>query len=107
MSKLEELMKQAQAIQSRVADAQARMASIEAEGVSGGGLVVVRLAGKGDLKGVIIDKSLLKADEAEILEDLIMAAHAAAKAKLDQVMAEETAKMTAGLTLPPGFKLPF
>jgi DNA-binding protein YbaB len=59
------------------------------------------------MKRLVIDKSLLKADEGEILEDLIMAAHAAAKAKLDQKMNEEMQKMTAGLALPPGFKMPF
>lgn len=104
--KMEELLKQAQMMQSKLADAQAKVESLEAEGVSGAGLVRVTLAGKGALKRVKIDPSLLKADEGEILEDLIAAAHADAKSKLDQTMSEEMAKMTAGLSLPPGFKLP-
>ena len=107
MSKLEELMKQAGAMQQKLADAQARVESLEADGVAGGGLVVVTLANKGALKRLVIDKSLLKADEGEILEDLIKAAHAAAKARLDQLMGAEMQKMTAGLALPPGFKMPF
>jgi DNA-binding YbaB/EbfC family protein len=105
--KIEDLMKQAAAMQEKLAGAQARVETLEADGVAGGGLVVVTLHNKGVMKRLVIDKSLLKADEGEILEDLIMAAHAAAKAKLDQKMNEEMQKMTAGLALPPGFKMPF
>ena len=104
---LNKLMQQAQAMQAKLAEAQEKVELLEAQGVSGGGLVVVTLANKGALKSVMIDKSLLKADEGEILEDLLVAAHAAAKARLDQLMSEEMQKMTSGLALPPGFKLPF
>jgi len=107
MVNMMKLMKQAQAMQEKLAGAQARVETLEADGVSGGGLVVVTLHNKGAMKRLVIDKSLLKPDEAEILEDLIIAAHAAAKAKLDQLMGEEMQKMTAGLALPPGFKMPF
>ncbi len=94
-------------MQQKLADLQAKAESVEATGVSGAGLVKVTLQGKGTLKRIQIDPSLLKADEGEILEDLIAAAHASAKAKLDEEMAAETAKLTAGLPLPPGFSLPF
>lgn len=104
---LNKLMQQAQAMQEKLAEAQAKVETLEAQGVSGGGLVVVTLHNKGALKSVMIDKSLLKADEGEILEDLIVAAHAAAKVRLDHLMSEEMQKMSAGLALPPGFKLPF
>ena len=104
---MQELLKQAQMMQAKLADAQAKVESLEAEGVSGAGLVRVTLAGKGALKRVKIDPSLLVPGDVEILEDLIAAAHAAAKAKLDQTMGSEMQKMTSGLNLPPGFKLPF
>ena len=94
-------------MQQKLADLQAKADSVEATGVAGAGLVKVTLQGKGALKRIQIDPSLLKADEGEILVDLIAAAHAAAKTKLDDEMAAETAKLTAGLPLPPGFKLPF
>jgi hypothetical protein len=77
------------------------------EGRSGAGMVVVTLTAKGDLKGIAIDHSLMKADEKEILEDLIVAAHADARAKTEAVMAEKTQGLMGGLQLPPGFKLPF
>lgn len=105
--KIEDLMKQAQLMQAKLADAQFKVEGLEAEGVSGAGLVRITLAGKGMLKRIAIDPSLLKADEGEILEDLIAAAHADAKTKLDNAMSKEMQVMTAGLNLPPGFKLPF
>lgn len=77
------------------------------EGRSGAGMVVITLTAKGDLKGIAIDPSLMKADEKEILEDLIVAAHADARAKTEAVMAEKTQGLMGGLQLPPGFKLPF
>jgi DNA-binding YbaB/EbfC family protein len=107
MSKLDELMKQAQMMQAKLADAQAKVESLEATGVSGAGLVRLTLHGKGALKRISIDPSLMMPGEGEILEDLITAAHADAKAKLDSAMSEEMSKMTSGLALPPGFKLPF
>jgi DNA-binding YbaB/EbfC family protein len=103
---MEEMMKMAQAAQEKMAAAQAKVETLEADGVSGGGLVMVTLC-NGAIKRVFIDKSLLKADEGEVLEDLIMAAHNAAKTKLDQLVAEEMKSVTAGLPIPPGMKLPF
>lgn len=104
--KMEELMKQAAMMQSKLADAQAKVESLEAEGISGAGLVRVTLAGKGALRRIKIDPSLMMPGDGEILEDLIVAAHSDAKAKLDRTMGEEMQKMTSGLSLPPGFKLP-
>ena len=100
------LMKQAQAMQARVEEIQAELERLEVEGVSGGGLVRVTLTAKGALKGLSLDASLLKADEKEILEDLIVAAHADAKAKGEKAMEEKMKAVTAGLPIPPGMKLP-
>lgn len=77
------------------------------EGRSAAGMVVVTLTAKGDLKGIAIDPSLVKSDEKEILEDLIVAAHADARTKTEAVMAQKTQNLMGGLSLPPGFKLPF
>ncbi|MCA0405220.1 MAG: YbaB/EbfC family nucleoid-associated protein [Proteobacteria bacterium] len=77
------------------------------EGRSGAGMVVVTLTAKGDMRGITIDPALIKADEKEILEDLIVAAHADARAKTEAVMAQKTQNLMGGLSLPPGFKLPF
>ncbi len=103
----DEIMKQAQAMQSRMTEMQSGLDHIEIEGRSGGGLLSVVMTGKGDLKRVKIDPSLILAEEAEVLEDLIVAAHRDAKTKLEARMAEEMQKATAGLGLPGGFKLPF
>jgi DNA-binding YbaB/EbfC family protein len=86
---------------------QARVEAMTAEGQSGAGMVVVTLSGKGDLRGVKIDPKLADPDEMEMLQDLLVAAHADAKRKIDAVMAEEMAQATGGLQLPPGMKLPF
>jgi DNA-binding YbaB/EbfC family protein len=86
---------------------QAELESVEVEGVSGGGVVRVTMSGKGDLKGVKIDDSLLKPDEKEIVEDLLVTAHADARRKLEGVMADKMKALTGGLPLPPGLKLPF
>jgi len=75
--------------------------------VAGGGMVSVRLTGKGLMKGLSIDPSMFKEDDVEILEDLIVAAHNDAKAKVETMMAERTKELTAGLPIPPGMKLPF
>lgn len=101
------LMKQAQAMQARLQEAQADMERTEVEGTAGGGLVSVKLTVKGDLKGLSIDPSLLKADEKEIVEDLIVAAHADARKKAEVVAQEKMKAVTGGLPLPPGLKLPF
>lgn len=99
------LMKQAQQLQSKMADMQAELEDLEVEGISGGGLVKVRLNGKGAMKGVEVDPSLLKPDEAEIVEDLIVAAHTEARNKMEQVTAEKMKEVTGGLPLPPGMNL--
>ena len=103
MKDLNELMKQAQAMQQKLQDAQARMADSSAEGTSGGGLVTVALKGPGDITQVRIDDSLMTPGEGEILADLIVAAHADAKRKLDAVNAElmrEAAGPMAGMNIP-------
>ncbi len=97
------LMKQAQAMQGRLQDAQARLAAIEVEGVSGGGMVRVRLKGAGELTGVIFDDSLLRPDEAAILADLMIAAHAEARRKLDERHAEVMREVAGPLAGLPGF----
>jgi nucleoid-associated protein EbfC len=86
---------------------QEEIAAIEASGIAGGGLVEVTLSGKFEMRSLRIDPSLFKEDDVEILEDLILAAHNDAKAKVEQVMQEKTRELTAGLPLPPGMKLPF
>jgi nucleoid-associated protein EbfC len=101
------LMKQAQAMQAKLQEAQAELDHIEVEGVSGGGMVRVTLTAKGAMKGVTIDPTLMKAEEKEIAEDLIVAAHADARAKAERVLEEKMKTMTAGMPLPPGMKLPF
>ncbi len=101
------LMKQAQAMQTRMQEAQAEMERIEVEGQSGGGMVRVTLTVKGAMKGLSIDATLMTPGEGEILEDLVMAAHEDARKKAEQVMEEKMKSITAGLPLPPGMKLPF
>ncbi|GER05801.1 nucleoid-associated protein [Iodidimonas muriae] len=107
MKNLGQMLKQAQQMQQKMADMQQALDAIEVEGHSGGGLVVVRLSAKGDLRNVKIDPSLLKADEGEILEDLIKAAHADAREKAQERSQEEMKKVTGGLNLPEGMQLPF
>ena len=99
------LMKQAQELQSKMADMQAELENMEVEGASGGGLVKVTLNGKGAMRGVTIDPSMLKEDEGEILEDLIVAAHAEARQKMEQATADKMKEVTGGLPLPPGMNL--
>ena len=101
------LMKQAQAMQAKLKEAQADMERTEVQGTAGGGMVTVSLTVKGDLKSVSVDPSLLKADDKEIVEDLIVAAHADARRKAEVVMQEKMKGVTGGLPLPPGMKLPF
>src|SRR4051794_11694278 len=101
------LMKQAGQMQAKMQEMQAELDNIEVEGTAGGGLVTVKLTAKGDMKGVKIDGSLLKPEETEILEDLLVTAHADARRKADAVMQEKMQSMTGGLKLPPGLKLPF
>jgi DNA-binding YbaB/EbfC family protein len=105
MKSFSNMMKQAQELQGRMADLQAEMERAQVEGRSGGGLVVVTMNGKGEMTGIKIDPSLLKPDEAEIVEDLIVAAHTDAKAKVEQLLQEKMQSLTGGLPLPPGMKL--
>ena len=99
------LMKQAQAMQSKMQEVQAEMERLEIEGQSGGGLVRVTLSAKGQLKALAIDGSLLRPDDKEMLEDLIVAAHEDARKKAERLMEEKMKTITAGLPLPPGLKL--
>lgn len=101
------MMKEAQQLQARMAEAQDEIARIEATGTSGGGLVTVTVTGKGEMKGLRIDPSLLKPEEAEIVEDLIIAAFTDARAHVDGLVGERMKAVTGNLPLPPGFKLPF
>jgi nucleoid-associated protein EbfC len=99
------LMKQAAELKSKMEAMQAELDQIEVEGTSGGGLVVVKLSGKGEMKGVKIDPSLIKPEEREIVEDLIVAAHADARRKAEALMQEKMKAVAGGLPLPPGMKL--
>jgi DNA-binding YbaB/EbfC family protein len=101
------LMGKAKEMQAKFQVMQEEIAGIEATGQSGGGLVTVTLSGKFDLKSLKVDTTLMRPDEGEILEDLIVAAHNDAKAKVEALMQEKTRELTAGLQLPPGMKLPF
>jgi DNA-binding YbaB/EbfC family protein len=101
------MMKKAQAMQSKLAETQEQLAALEIDGESGGGMVKVTMTGKFDLKSIKLDPTLLKPEEAEMVEDLIIAAFADAKGKAERLAAEKMSELTAGLPLPPGLKLPF
>lgn len=101
------MMKGLGEMKAKMEAAQAEIAALVVEGRSGGGLVRVELSGKGDLKGVKIDPTLFRDDDVDVLEDLIVAAHADAKAKAEAEVARRMAEVTAGLPIPPGMKLPF
>ena len=107
MKNLAGLMKQASQMQERMAEMQARVEAMEVTGESGAGMVKLTLAGKGEMRRVQIDPKLIDPGEAEMLEDLLVSAHAEAKRKLDALMAEEMSKVTGGMELPAGLKLPF
>jgi DNA-binding YbaB/EbfC family protein len=107
MKNLGNMLKQAQEMQTRMQRMQEELEAREVNGAAGAGLVTVTLNGKGAMRRIKIDPSLLKAEEAEVLEDLVLAAHNDAKVKVEAEMAAEMAKLTGGLPLPPGFKLPF
>ncbi len=107
MKNLGQLMKQAQEMQAKMGEMQERLAEMSVEGSAAAGMVTVTLSGKGEMKDIRIDPSLVNPDEGEILEDLIVAAHADAKAKSEQRMADEMKELTGGLNLPPGFNMPF
>jgi nucleoid-associated protein EbfC len=104
---LNEIMKQAGQMQAKMKEMQEKLAEIEATGEAGAGMVKVVLNGKGYAKAVAIERSLMKEDDAEILEDLIAAAINDAKSKLEKETEEQMKKLTSGLPLPPGMKLPF
>jgi len=108
MKDLAKIMRQAQEMQSKMTEVQQRMEGIEAEGVSGAGLVAVKLKGKGEMIGCTIDPSLM-GDEAEIVEDLLKAAHSDARKRLDEAMQAAMQEVTKDLGggMLPGFKLPF
>jgi DNA-binding YbaB/EbfC family protein len=104
---LEKMMAMAQNVQAELTKAQADLDKIEVEGAAGGGLVKIQASAKGRIIGIHIDDSLLNPAEKGMLEDLLAAAFNDARAKADAASQESMAKMTAGLPLPPGFKLPF
>jgi|SRR6476659_6877975 DNA-binding YbaB/EbfC family protein len=107
MKNLSGLMKQAQQMQAKMQEMQSKLEGMEIAGEAGAGLVSVVLNGKGDLRRIKIDPKVVDPADSEMLEDLIIAAHANAKQKLEAATAEEMQKVTGGLQLPPGMKLPF
>ena len=107
MTNLGNMMKQAQQLQKKMNEAQEKLNSIEVEGVAGGGLVKVIATAKGDIKSISIDETLLKPSEKEMIEDLVLAAINDSKKKAEERASEEMKSITGGISLPPGFKLPF
>ena len=107
MKNIGQLMKQAQQMQAKMAEMQTQLEVVEMTGVAGGGMVQLTLNGKGDLKKIKIDKTLLDPEEIEVLEDLIVAAFNDARGKVSAHAEEEMQKLTGGLQLPGGMKLPF
>ncbi|WP_417455983.1 YbaB/EbfC family nucleoid-associated protein [Kordiimonas sp.] len=107
MKNLSEMLKKAQEMQSKMGDMQAELDTVEVDGTAGAGMVRVVLTAKGDMKSVTIDPSLFSSEEKEVVEDLIVAAHAQARAKAADAMQERMKDLTGGLDLPPGFKMPF
>jgi DNA-binding YbaB/EbfC family protein len=102
-----DMMKKAKELQGKMEELQAEVSAMEVAGSSGGGLVTVVMTGKSEMKRVKIDPSLLKPEEAEIVEDLIVAAVNDARAKAEAALADKMRELTGGLQLPPGMKLPF
>lgn len=107
MKDIMNMMKAAGEMKAKMEAMQAQLAELVVEGRSGGGMVTVSLSGKGDMRGIKIDPSLLKPEDAEMVEDLIIAAYADAKGKSEAEAQRKMAEVTAGLPLPPGMKLPF
>lgn len=101
------MMKQAKELQGRMEAMQEEVSALEVEGAAGGGLVTVTMSGKSEMRAIKIDPSLMKPEEAEIVEDLIVAACNDARVKAEALLAEKMREMTGGLQLPPGMKLPF
>jgi DNA-binding YbaB/EbfC family protein len=107
MKNLAGMMKQAQQMQEKIQEMQAKLEALELTGEAGAGLVKVTLNGKSELRKIKIDPKIIDPADAEMLEDLILAAHRDAKSKIEAVSADEMQKLTGGLQLPPGMKLPF
>jgi DNA-binding YbaB/EbfC family protein len=107
MKNLGNMLKEAQKLQSKMADMQAKLAETELSGAAGGGMVNVTVNGKGEMRSIKIDPTLADPAEIEVLEDLIVAAFNDAKGRLEAYLQEEMGKMTGGMSLPPGMKLPF
>jgi DNA-binding YbaB/EbfC family protein len=99
------LMKQASELKSKMEAMQAELDRVEVEGTAGGGMLTIKMSGKGEVRSAQVDDSLLKPDQKEILQDLIVAAHADARRKLETVLQERMQALTGGLPLPPGLKL--
>jgi len=107
MKDISQIMRQAQAMQAKITEAQKKLEAMEVEGSAGGGMVKLRITGKNALLSVVIDPTLMVADEREILEDLIKAAHDDARRKLEDAQNEEMKGLSGGLGILPGFKMPF
>ena len=99
------LMKQAAELKTKMEAMQAELDQLEVEGTAGGGMVTVRMSAKGEMKGLTVDPSLMKPDEKEIVEDLVVAAHADARRKAEALVQDKMKALTGGLPLPPGLKL--
>ena len=104
---MQAMMKQAQQMQAKMAEMQARLDQVEMTGAAGGGMVQVTLTGKCEMRKIKIDKTLADPNEIEVLEDLVLAAFNDAKQRVEAHVAGEMSKLTGGLQLPPGMKLPF
>lgn len=102
-----QIMRQAQAMQAKIAQAQAKLEAMEVDGQSGGGLVKIKMNGKTALLAITIDPSLLKPEDAEIVEDLVKAAHDDARRKLEDAQNSEMKSLGGGMGMLPGFKMPF
>ena len=107
MKDISQIMRQAQQMQAKINEAQKKLEAMEVDGSSGGGMVKLRITGKNALVSIAIDPSLMVADEREILEDLIKAAHDDARRKLDDAQNEQMKGLSGGLGILPGFKMPF
>ena len=101
------MLKQAQDLQKKMAEAQEKVETLEAEGISGGGIVKITINGKNNVTSVNIDETAIDKNEKEILEDLIVAAFNDARDKIQRKIADEMSSLTGGIKLPPGMKLPF
>ena len=107
MNNFNNMIKQAQDLQKKMAEAQEKVETLEAEGISGGGIVKITINGKNNVTSVNIDETAIDKNEKEILEDLIVAAFNDARDKIQRIIADEMSSLTGGIKLPPGMKLPF